>query len=162
MKKVTFFIYPWVGAVKDNEDDEHICTACCPHCSHHTLLALQEQPPAIRHNEQQLGYLYGSRSEVTQLHLGQANWNNVIPNIANRNSSFYSKTLQPVKDIKTYWPFQSTRWHCVVTVWRNQYYISPRTHDMHCAKHTWKMKTGHSQACISDPKATTMQFTSLK
>lgn len=69
IKKVTFFLtYPRVGVVEHHEDDEHICAACCPHRCHHPLLPLQEQPPAIRHDEQQLGCLCGHRSEVRLKH----------------------------------------------------------------------------------------------
>lgn len=67
-KQTFFFTYPRVGVVKNHEDDENICAPCRPHGRHHPFLPLQEQPPAIGHNEQQLGCLCRRRSEVSLKH----------------------------------------------------------------------------------------------
>lgn len=66
-KTITFcFSYPGVRVVQHHKDDKDISTAGFTHRCHHPLLSLQEESPAIRHDHQQLGRLYGATSQVRQ------------------------------------------------------------------------------------------------
>lgn len=49
--------YPSVWVVQRHEDHKDVGGARRLHGCHHALLALQEQPPAVGHDEQQLGRL---------------------------------------------------------------------------------------------------------